>query len=166
MNRELAYLEIHCWKGFGGEHYWGVVTPKDYTKDKWEVKHPMSAKEAKYLNQKDGTLLFSSKHKPGDLTERFETREELVDSTTKQFSKMYPDGVLLRGSVCVASPLEILYSPAKFKSRVNVLNKLWREFEGLYQGLYGSQNTMTDEEAGEEISKNWSSLLKSILENV
>jgi hypothetical protein len=153
---EITYLEIGCWKGFGGEHYWGQVKYKDHTIKGWDVEHPLSAKEAKYLNKKDETSGFS-RHKPGEMSERFETREELVAFTAKEVKKRHPESVLVVGSVCSASPHEIVMAPERFKSRVKVMNKMWVKFES----LYGDRTVPSDEKLADKLSDDWCDLLDS-----
>jgi hypothetical protein len=159
MKRMVAHLAIHWWgAAIGGEHYWGAIK-FDYRFDKEpiELKHPMSAKEAKYLNKKDETSKWG-RYKAGQPTERFETRDELVACAINTFKSEYPDGILVRGSDCSCSPKEIVYAPDKFKARVDLMNRWAKEHDSLYNN-YG---VITDEARGDKLEDDWNSLLESM----
>ena len=159
MKRVIGHLQISCWAGFGGEHYCGTIKiDGDTTDNDWEVKHPMSAKEAKYLNKKDEISEWA-RYKPGTLTERFETRDELVSFAVKEFKAKYPDGILIRGSACSMSPHEIIYAPDKFKTRVIVMNKFAEE----HSNLYNNYGRIEDDVRGDKLENDWNDLLESII---
>lgn len=131
----IATLEIGCYaECIGGEHYYGYL--KGYSDKGFqsiELLHPISKKEAIYLNKKDLNRGIT-KYKVGHFSYRFETRQEVIDFAIKVWRNYFPDALALKiGSCCVCDPQFILDGPEDFKQKVNKLaqsNELCGGYEG------------------------------------
>jgi hypothetical protein len=136
-DRFLVYVDITCWSySLGGEHFsarlvWTDADGKYYS---IELEHPLSSKEALALNKKDGSRGMSLLHRPGEMSYRFFSKEQLCSYAIKHYKEYSPDAIaLVKGSSAVADPQCILDGPKAFKDAVN---KLWLEHEriGGYEG--------------------------------
>lgn len=146
MSTKIVNLEIISWSfSLGGEHFTGKITGylRDDDYHSVEVRHPLTAKEAKALNKKDSARGLSLQ-KPGDWSERFETREELRRAAIAVYKKEFPKAeVLLEGSFAVADAQPCLDGPPRFKQTVNKIvsaqeqcggyERNYKKMEALYQ---------------------------------
>lgn len=126
MNKRalITTLEVLYWGvALGGEHYTGTL--KGYTDmgfKSYKVEHKLSQKEATYLNKKDCTNSRFFVYRKGQLSDRFETLDQLEREAVKIYKKEFPFSIVLvlkRGSVSVCSPEKILDGPEPFKTDVN-----------------------------------------------
>ena len=152
----LGYLEIssYTWIGsIGAEHFYGKLRIEK-PEERIELRHKMSAKMAKYMNKKDGTRSFC-KYKPGELTHRFDTEEEVTLFGLHYFKTRFPKGILIKGDHCVASAMyPIIYVPKeleKWAAKANKLIKEWNDIDG-YDGIKSNR--------AEEIDKEWYEMIK------
>lgn len=124
MRNLIATLELNCWSfALGGEHYFGRIhfydNKGEYQRE--EILHPLSIKEATYLNKKNKTRSICL-YKPGDMSPSFETKDEVIKYAIKMFREICPHcRVLNRGSFACADPQEVLIGPKWFKDQTNKL---------------------------------------------
>ncbi len=89
----IVVLEIGCWSfSIGGEHYYGHL--HGYIKNKYEsmeLSHPLTLKEVKYLNKKDSRRTYEV----GDMSERFETEDEVRERAKKVWKDLFPESLVL-----------------------------------------------------------------------
>lgn len=129
-------LEISSFAGsVGAEHYYGkIVFYENHEFQRVELKHILTAKEARYLTKKDEA--WGAKFRKGMTTERFESKEEIVRQAKKLWKKAFPKAhVLLYGSSGVASIqpwLDCRPGLEKLMAHVNVLYRI-REKRGGYE---------------------------------
>lgn len=129
---KIVTLEVISWAyALGGEHYTGSIigyTSRKYRKDgsdylRVEIKHRLTAGEAKKLNKKDGARGLSL-HKPGEKSNRFETQRQLELEAAKQYKKHFPKALALNvGSFAVCNPERVIAGPRTFVTAANRLIK-------------------------------------------
>lgn len=148
-----VHLEITNFHfSIGGEHYYGKLVGDvgdEYTHVKLE--HALTAKQAAYLNKKDGATCSFGRVRKGDKTGRFDTKDAIRTAAKKVWKSAFPAGVvLIEGSRCSADPHPILVGPADLKQRVNEMCEEAEAF-GRWEG---------DEGKMEMLCKEWGSLMK------
>lgn len=87
----------------GAEHYYGEVwwEYKRSGSEKEKLTKPMSTKLATYLNKKDES--WGARYKRGDLTERFDTKNEVIKAGIKFLTEKFGDDIIIEeGSGCYA----------------------------------------------------------------
>lgn len=89
------------------EHYYGEVwwpTPRaKYSTGKEKLTQPMTSKMAAYLNKKDDSFGSRYGYKRGDLTERFDTREQVNAAGIKFLTEKFGENITIEeGSSCYA----------------------------------------------------------------
>lgn len=142
--REIVTLSITSFRGsIGGEHYYGAfsvrtkMTPevrpdgstRFYTRsghgvtphphDRHELTRVLSAKDAAYLNKKDGGFLgaLGSMLSPGDTTTRFDDVPSIVAAAMQAFPRLFDDtDMLMRSRDRHGEDLEILIGPDDAKT--------------------------------------------------
>lgn len=93
-----ARIQVTCWDySMGGEHYTGEIIVRDVQGDPtsgWSrrVIHKLSPAEARHLNKKDAR--FGSKYEPGQYSERFETKADLLAAARTLVLRLWPDALL------------------------------------------------------------------------
>ena len=88
----------------GAEHYYGEVwwEYKRAATEKEKLTQPLSSKDAAYLNKKDDCGSFC-RYKRGDLTERFDTKDQTIKAGIKFLTEKFGhDIVIEEGSNCYA----------------------------------------------------------------
>jgi hypothetical protein len=130
MNGLIVCLEILHWGvSAGGEHLTGTL--------KWyndgdlkvvRVKHPLSSSEVRYLNKKESCSSLC-RYKVGESSDRFETEAELIKAARKMWKTEFPKAmVLIKGSLSVAEPQQVLSADREFKTTVN---RLWKKIKSV-----------------------------------
>lgn len=134
---KIVNLETICWAfSLGGEHFTGQIKGFRHSLSDFhgmEVKHRLGRKEALRLNKKDSARGLSL-HKPGDWSDRFNTRDELRRAAIKVYKTEFPNAiVLLDGNGAIADAQPCLDGPKKLK---DAINKIVAEGEacGGYEG--------------------------------
>jgi len=155
----LAFLKVtsFTWIGsIGAEHFYGklqVEKPEETV----ELEHKMSAKMAKYMNKKDGTESFC-RYKAGDMTNRFDTEEEVIMFGLMYFKTRFPKGILIQGDNCSRSAMyPVIYAPEELQLWMNKANKLVKEWNDI-DGYDGSQS-----KRAEQIDNEWYKMIKPYL---
>jgi len=115
-----------CWAAsLNGEHYTGKIVGDDINGkyQRYEVQHALSAKEALSLNKKDeGRGMFGNMYKPGDMSDKFWTEQQLYRAAIRVYRQYFPDAIaLITGSFCIADPQYVLDGPLVFKKKTNKL---------------------------------------------
>jgi hypothetical protein len=143
----VAYLDVTCWAASaGGEHYTGAIKlDKGNGMATHEVEHPLTAKEALYLNKKDRTSYCH--HRPGELSPRYKTEEQLCRHAVKLFLSKYK-GILIKGFYGRASATPIICCSRGLEKKMERLNELAMEWEhiGGYDEGYDDQASKIDDE--------------------
>lgn len=122
MSTSIVNLEIISWAfSLGGKHFTGQIKGFRSEKDfhSVEVKHRLTAKEAKALNKKDSACGYSLQ-KPGDWSNRFETLDGLRRAAISLYKREFPKAiVLLEGNGGIADAQPCLDGPTRFREAVN-----------------------------------------------
>ncbi len=125
----IAKLDILWWGvSIGGEHYSARLQWYDTTGkySSIELQHPLSTKEAIYLNKKAGTTGWS-RYKKGDPSGKFETRKQLYAYAKRHYKQLaVGTQILVEGGGRL--PDYIVDGPADRNSLKNTLNKLIKLF--------------------------------------
>ena len=106
---KAVYLRITSWAGvsIGAEHFYGSLTCNS-PHSKVEVSKPMSQEEVDTLNKKDNW----DSYKVGDLTERFDTEDDVRQRAIEILKVHFPDCELLfEGSSCCSDPCKVVIAP-------------------------------------------------------
>jgi hypothetical protein len=142
--REIVTLSITSFRGsIGGEHYYGAfsvrtkMTPqiqadgstrlitrnghgvRPHPHDRHELTRVLGAKDAAYLNKKDGGFLgaLGSMLSPGDTTTRFDDVPSIVAAAMEAFPRLFDDtDMLMRSRDRHGEDLDILIGPDEAKS--------------------------------------------------
>lgn len=152
----LGYLKItsYTWIGsIGAEHFYGKIYIEK-PDEQIDLQHKMSAKMAKYMNKKEGTQDFC-RYKPNEMTNKFDTEEEITLFGLHYFKARFPKGILIKGDQCVRSAMyPIIYVPKELLSwsdKINKLVKEWNDIDG-YEGGKAKR--------AEQIDIEWYKLIK------
>jgi len=110
-------LEIRSWEGCGGIHSYGRLIPlfgniNDYV----DVEHPLTQKEATYLNKRGRTTLY----KKGSSSIAFWTREELIEYAIEEGKKQKAKVITLGDSL---NPGLVIYSNIPEGKELNSLGE-------------------------------------------
>ena len=140
----------------GAEHYYGTLSyhlhHKDDPHEKVELEHPLTTREAKHLNKKDGSSLFGDmgvRHRKGEMSVRFETKEELRAYAIIKYRTHFPNAIgLVEGSGVEYNVSPILHGLDHIAVRAAALMAEWKACGG-YEG---------DEERARDINKRWREL--------
>jgi hypothetical protein len=151
---KAAFAEISTWVGMSIGAFHTYVKIKYEDKD-FELKHPLTQKEATELNKVERDYLAGTfRYKRGDEYRGFWTLEKARKATIDWFREALPDyDVLFEGSPSNASVKECLF--AKDENLCYEVNKLYNRAERL--GFY-NYKTAWDEMA--EIDKAFNELIK------
>ena len=118
----LVALNItsYCGISLDAEHYYGhlilIRSPRITTKninnygssgEPIKLERPITREMALHLNKKDGEIGICTTHRPGEISDRFNTTEELTDFAIKEYKKLNLD-----------VPFISLYRDRKFKETV------------------------------------------------
>lgn len=123
---------------FEATHYYGKLNFYD-SRSKYisiELKRKLSAKEAKALTEKDRGDYdwYKSTHKAGELSDRFDSIEQVRAFAVKHYKKLVPGAkVLIVGQWGVCDPQECLDGPAELKLSINNHFQLFERCGG-YEG--------------------------------
>lgn len=135
MNELIVCLEVLDWGvSIGGEHLTGSL--KGYCNGDLKhvkVEHPLSSSEVVYLNKKERCSSLG-RHKVGESSARFETEAELIKAARKIWKIEYPKSrALIKGSLAIADPQQVLSADREFKMTVN---RMWKAMKavGGYDG--------------------------------
>lgn len=90
---KITYLHITTWSGkaFMASHYYGKLYYEDSS---FELCRELTKKQADELNNKDATGCIGFYH-AGDMTQRFDTRKDVIKAAKKQYKKYFPCSNLL-----------------------------------------------------------------------
>lgn len=169
--KRAVFLEItNMLYSMGAEHYYGklkwgqyILNPdgksRSYDNHEVDLKHPMSAKLAKYLNKKDSA--YFARYKAKDLTERFDSPLDVIKVGIEEFQKIPGENILVRGRLGTGSAVPLLAWPPWFEkeaNRINALAKEWLEIDGYGVG-YNNKRPGNPKRA-EEIDNEWGELVK------
>lgn len=140
----FCWLEITSFgAALGAEHFYGHLRMEDLRYQ--EIRYKLSAKQAKALNRKDGYAVY----KPGDLSDRYWSKIELIADALKQWRDAFPEAeVLIRGSCGTASIQPWLAVKPGLEKMLEAVMRLYERYEkvGGYDG---------DEEAADAIDKRY-----------
>ena len=161
----VLFLEVTSWIGISiaADHFYGSVK-SEYTRNKSgesiqkvnkSLSRLLSRKEAVKLNQKDSDslgALMCSPYRPGQQTDRFNARADVVTAAIKYCKENHPNCFLLLGSVGIRSARPVLYWPSGFDTHATRLNELAKEWEEI--GGYGGNETQAH-----KIDNEWCEIL-------
>lgn len=160
----IAFLNISDMLGsINAEHYYGKIKFRhDNQRSQIELTWPITAKEALYLNKKDGVRGYA-RYKTGDQSEKFYSPEQITKVAVKLFSKKYPNDFLINGDGCGFSAEALVYWPKEYNAlatRINRLAATWKKVGGYgdWRGIGG------DEKRASKIDATWYELLKPFFE--
>lgn len=131
----IVTLEVIDWQMGGGTHYTGhLIGYQGETGDSYErhqVTHALTAKEALTLNKLDECRPYMAKHKPGEISDRFETYEQLCAAAAKVYKTFFPKAKALTvGSFAVCDAQKCLAGPKSFKIACNKIYEKARRIGG------------------------------------
>jgi hypothetical protein len=157
--KKSAFLDITSFTyigSIGAEHYYGKIIFTDKSIERFDLQHPLTQKEAIHLNKKDGDIKIFHRYKRGELSDRFETENDVINYGIKLFKEKYSDYILILGNNCARSAVPLIYWPNKLNKLAVKINKLADKWEkiGGYEG--------NDKLAG-KIDNEWNNLLKNYL---
>ena len=168
---EVARLSVTSFRGaMGGEHYYGrlhvdgryvrTVEPdgtvrlrgrsghgvERHPADGLDLTRTLGAKEAAYLNEKDGTRMDSSiRLKSGSSTTRFNDVDSIVEAAISAFGEMFDEtDVLMYERRRNSDVWEILAAPDKVREGLNGIADLWEQEKWFMDNGY---LLVTDEES-------------------
>jgi hypothetical protein len=134
----IVYCDITSFTeigSIGAEHWYGKL------KQGWgdwnlaydnqvELLHPLTQKEATYLNKKSNNKF--SRYKKGELSHRFDTEEEVEKFAINIWREKFPDGlVLISGSSGTCQPQKPL--DAVDKKLLGKLVVIWNKFKPFWE---------------------------------
>lgn len=127
----VVNVEISSYRGvsLGAEHYYASLSFYDADGEYKikELRHRLTAKQAKALNKKDGV---SGCYKPGNMTERFDTAEDIQQIAIETFKELVPHAIVLTcGRSAVVAPQLVLVGPKGYKAKVNKLAERYKELD-------------------------------------
>lgn len=155
-NTWAAFLRVSSFVGasFNAEHHYGIIKfCHNANLLNIEVLREISGKEAIYLNKKDG---YKSRHRKGEMTDRMNSREEVIETGIKLFKSKYPDYLLFKGDVGTVSAMPLIYWPKKLDDLAEKVNELaveWNKIDG-YEG---------NPERAEKIDDDWFELVRDFI---
>lgn len=157
---KAVYLTITTWIGtaaIGASHWYGKLgTADSYSKFQY-LYRAHTAKSAARANKLSGETDPLYKTKPGDMTEAFDSKAELIANALNCWQKHYPDReILLEGDHWVAEPTEVLAHPDV--AVMERANALW----AYYEGMYDDNKSPTSDELN-AVSDEWYQLLADSL---
>lgn len=138
---KIYHLKISSYTyigGIGAEHFYGKIVfdnrAERYGFSEVELKHPLSEKEALYLNKKDQTRgIDFTRYKTGELSEKFWTEKEVEAAALRWMQQNEPKDILVKGERSYYEPKKIIYSPKEFNAKTKILNKLTSQYEAVEQ---------------------------------
>ncbi len=92
---------------FYGEAWWETPRSK-YSTDKEKLTQPMSEKMAKYLNKKDDSWGSRYGYKKGDMTERFDTKEQVKKAGIKFLTEKFGENIIIEDGSSVYADNELI----------------------------------------------------------
>ena len=123
----IPVVEISSWAGIsiGAEHCYATLYHPTEELSKERLTRGISREEAAYLNKKDTW----SGWEEGDVTERFNTEEEIRDAII-ELNKKHGYPLIVEGSYSVAEPQRIIYcTNEEFKTAMNVIHEEFSRHE-------------------------------------
>ena len=112
---DITYLHITTWSGitFMASHYYGkLYHGSDST---FELCKKLTKKQADDLNKRDVIGCIAS-YSAGDMTQRFDTEDEIIKIAKKEYKKRFPkSNVLVLGNPIGNKIKRVLESPNGFK---------------------------------------------------
>lgn len=148
---KVAFLSVTSWTtcgSIGAEHWYGRI---HCGKEEVELKRRMSTVEAKALNKKDGLWGFSGGYRAGSLTERFPTKESVIEAAKETYKEHFPEAaILLLSSPGIVSAVPVIDAPDGLREKLVRLRKQMERCGG-YEG---------DPEKAERIDDRWMKLMK------
>jgi hypothetical protein len=158
----LAFLDITSYVdigSIGAEHYYGKVKfPRELNIENIDIQHPLSAKEALYLNKKCGVTEYS-RYRAGELSNKFETKDELIRFSAKWFKTNYPENLL-----CLDNCKHLIYWPKSLDSFAEKVNNVANEYEKLTWLRKGYYFVCSDENLEHKLSREWWGLMNEYYE--
>ncbi len=160
---EVARLSVTSFRGaMGGEHYYGrlhvdgryvrSVEPdgtvrlrgrrgydvERHPADGLDLTRKLGAREAAYLNEKDGTRMDSSiRLKPGSSTTRFNDVDSIVETALTVFREKFDEtDVLLFERRRDSGVCEVLAGPDEVRAGLAGIRDMWRQEEWLMENGY------------------------------
>ena len=125
--KEIIYLEITSWAGIslGAIHYYGKLKQShNLCLKSIEIQKKVTQKEADYINKKDRF----ANYKAGYLTDRMDSKQEVIDLAIKLCKKQYPQfKVIVIGKSYIVQPQKVIFGPINFKTKTNYLYKELRK---------------------------------------
>lgn len=112
----IGYLQVGCWQGFGGHHWYGTIQFLYGKRPSIEVRHKITTREAKALNEKDRVTSYKKGFKSG----RFEEERHLIETAIEAAKENGLD-ILIRGNTSSCDPALILHGPEPLMSELNVI---------------------------------------------
>lgn len=126
-DKKIVHLEITSWRGLslGAIHYYGELIGhkrEKYTTIKLEQK--CTRKAAIEENKKAREMGLPGRTRPGELTNQFDSKEQLRKFAIKHWKEHFPKAVILiEGNSSTVEPQPILIGPKEIKDRVNKLSR-------------------------------------------
>ena len=121
----VVTLVITTYSGLsiGAIHYYGVLYYHDEKTnlETTEVNHKLTVAEARHLRKLDSEYGYS--WRAGEITSRFETREDVIKSAYELFKKLFSDrenAILVVGQYAAVSPKLIISA-----NKPNLINKYY-----------------------------------------
>lgn len=115
-------VEISSWAGvsLNAEHFYASLVFYDANGEYQtkQLRHKLTAREAKALNKKDGV---GGAYSAGCMTERFDSVEDVHQAAIEEFKQIPHAKVLMCGRHAVLEPQMVLIGPEDYKVRVNQL---------------------------------------------
>lgn len=152
-NETVVYLSLSTFAGIVpvATHYYAKL--KTSSEKEVELKHRITAKEAKELNYVDSGLSYWA----GELSSRFPNEETARKAGIKDWRKHFPKGiVLIEGDPVYLDPSPILRG--RVKSLRVIVNK-WRELGGFDRYSYIWER---HKKKANDLCKSWDKLLEVI----
>lgn len=122
----MVTLEVLNWAfSLGGEHFTGKLVAGSWCKyERKELKHPLTAAQAKSLNKKGQARGFGLGYRRGQMSEQFFTREEIEDYAIRHYRDYFPEAdILLVGTGASCSAQRCLDAPSELKAEINKLHE-------------------------------------------
>ena len=142
MTKKIVYLDLTTWIGtsFDAEHYYGCLQTNVYGQKDVELEKPATAREAAYLNKKNG---YRVRYKKGALISNFETSEEIIQLAIRTYKQHFPEAtILIKGAAMISQPQLILDCPDEVFMRDG--NHIFHKCEelGWWDGSKQSRDTV------------------------